>query len=95
MSYGKVEMDPVKVAGVMDWPIPGNRKEVQAFLGFTNFYRRFVKGFLHHARPLFELTKKDAKWSWGEQEQQAFDGLKKRFTSTPILRFTDDNLLTV
>ena len=92
VSHGKIEMDPVKVAGVMDWPTPANRKEVQAFLGFANFYRRFVEGFSHHACPLFELTKKDAKWSWGEQEQQAFDGLKKRFTSTPILRFADDNL---
>ena len=92
VSHGKIEMDPVKVAGVMDWPTPANRKEVQAFLGFANFYRRFVEGFSHHARPLFELTKKDAKWSWGEQEQQAFDGLKKRFTSMPILRFADDNL---
>jgi Reverse transcriptase (RNA-dependent DNA polymerase) len=77
VSQGKVEMDPVKVAGVMDWPVPKNRKEVQAFLGFAKFYRRFVKGFLHHARPLFKLMKKDSKWSWGECEQQAFDGLKQ------------------
>jgi transposase InsO family protein len=92
VSQGKVEMDPVKVAGVMDWPVPKNRKEVQAFLGFANFYRRFVEGFSHHARPLFELTKKDSKWSWGEHEQQAFDGLKQRFTSAPILLFANDDL---
>ena len=90
-SYGKVEMDPVKVSGVMDWPTITNRKEVQAFLGFTNFYRQFIEGFSHHARPLFELTKKNTKWSWGNCEQRAFDGLKQRFTSTPILRFTDDD----
>jgi RNase H-like domain found in reverse transcriptase len=92
VSQGKVEMDPVKVAGVMDWPVPKNRKEVQAFLGFANFYRRFVEGFSHHARPLFELTKKDSKWSPGECEQQAFDGLKQRFTSAPILLFANNDL---
>jgi Reverse transcriptase (RNA-dependent DNA polymerase) len=68
VSQGKVEMDPVKVAGVMDWPVPKNSKEVQVFLGFANFYRWFVEGFSHHARPLFELMKKDLKLSWGEHE---------------------------
>jgi Reverse transcriptase (RNA-dependent DNA polymerase) len=92
MSQGKVEMDPVKVAGVMDWPVPKNRKEVQVFLGFANFYRHFIEGFSHHARPLLELTKKDSKWSWGEREQQAFDGPKQRFTSAPILLFANDDL---
>jgi Reverse transcriptase (RNA-dependent DNA polymerase) len=49
VSQGKVEMDPVKVAGVMDWPVPKNRKEVQVFLGFANFYQRFIEGVSHHA----------------------------------------------
>jgi hypothetical protein len=49
VSDVKVEMDPVKVAGVMDWPVPKNQKEVQAFLGFAHFYQRFVEGFSHHA----------------------------------------------
>ena len=90
--YGKVEMDPVKVAGVMDWPTPANWKEVQAFLGFANSYHQFIKGFLHHACPLFELTKKEVKWSWGESKQQAFNRLKWQFTSTPILCFADNDL---
>jgi len=52
-------MDPVKVAGVAEWPVPRNKKEVQSFLGFTNFYRRFIADFSHHARPMFDLTMKD------------------------------------
>jgi hypothetical protein len=84
-------MDPVKVAGVAEWPTPTKKKEVQSFLGFANFYRRFIEGFSHHAKPLFELTKKDRKWTWGEGEQQAFDELKSRITSSPILRFADDS----
>jgi RNase H-like domain found in reverse transcriptase len=90
VSLGKVEMDPIKVAGIMDWPVPKNHKEIQAFLGFANFYQGFIEGFSHHAWSLFKLTKKDSKWSWGERKQQAFNGLKQ-FTSTPIL-FTNDDL---
>ena len=82
----------MKVAGVTDWPIPSNRKEVQSFLGFVNFYRRFIKGFSEHACPLFELTKKDVKWAWGTAEQKAFEGLKQHFALTPILQFADNNL---
>jgi len=59
ISQNSIKMDPVKVAGVTEWPTPSNRKEVQSFLGFTNFYRRFIQGFSHLAHPLFDLTWKD------------------------------------
>ncbi|GLB35706.1 putative retrotransposable element tf2 155 kda protein type 1-like [Lyophyllum shimeji] len=65
ISHGTASMDPVKVAGVAEWPVPKNKKEVQSFLGFTNFYRRFIRDFSHHARPLFDLTAKDVAWTWG------------------------------
>ena len=86
-------MDPVKVAGVTEWPVLTSRREVQSFLGFANFYRCFIESFLHYAKPLFELTKKDHKWSWGKDEQQAFDKIKCRITSSPILHFADDSRL--
>jgi hypothetical protein len=54
--HNKVEMDLVKVAGVADWPTPTNKKEVQSFVGFINFYHQFIPGFSHHARALFDLT---------------------------------------
>jgi RNase H-like domain found in reverse transcriptase/Reverse transcriptase (RNA-dependent DNA polymerase)/Integrase zinc binding domain/Chromo (CHRromatin Organisation MOdifier) domain len=91
ISEGQIQMDPVKVAGVRDWPAPTNKKEVQSFLGFTNFYRRFIQDFSFHARPLFDLTKKDVKWQWSAPQQQAFDELKQRITSSPILIFPDDD----
>jgi hypothetical protein len=84
-------MDPVKVAGVTDWPAPTNKKEVQSFLVFTNFYRRFIQDFSHHARPLFNLTKNDVKWMWSSAEQSAFDSLKKAITSAPILTSPDNS----
>jgi RNase H-like domain found in reverse transcriptase len=76
-------VDPVKVAGVTEWPT--------LFLGFANFYRCFIKGFSHHAKPLFKLTKKDQKWSWEEEQQQAFNEIKDQVMSSPILHFADDS----
>jgi hypothetical protein len=84
-------MDLVKVAGVIEWPTPTIKKEVQSFLGFVNFYRQFIEGFSQHAKPLFEFTKKDQKWSWADTEQWAFDEIKNCITSSPILRFADNS----
>ena len=56
ISEGKIKMDPVKVAGVVEWPTPQSKKKVQQFMGFTNFYQWFIKDYSHVARPLFDLT---------------------------------------
>ncbi|KAG5731288.1 hypothetical protein E4T56_gene8122 [Termitomyces sp. T112] len=71
------EMDPVKVAGVVEWPEPKNKKE----------------DFSHYAHLLYDLTGKDVTWSWGPLEQAALDALKCTMTSRPILLFPDDNSL--
>jgi hypothetical protein len=89
ISHNHVEMDPVKVAGVAEWPVPKSKKEVQSFLGFTNFYRRFIADFSCHARPLFDFTKKDTPFSWTAETQGAFDKLKEVVTSTPVLILPD------
>jgi hypothetical protein len=65
ISHNKVEMDPVKIAGVADWLTPSNKKEVQSFVGFVNFYRHFIPGFSHQACALFDLTMKDVRFNWG------------------------------
>ena len=84
-------MDPVKVAGVSKWPVLTNKKEVQSFLSFTNFYRRFIQDFSHHARPLFNLTKGDSVWKWDSDERDAFKKLKGKITSTPVLVLPDNS----
>jgi hypothetical protein len=76
ISENQVEMDPVKVAGVVEWLEPSNKQEVQSFLGFANFYCWFIRDFSHHARPLFNLTKNEQKWQWGSSEASAFRKLK-------------------
>jgi hypothetical protein len=76
ISHYSVEMDPVKVAGIADWPAPTDKKEVQSFLGFTNFYRRFIQDLSHYSRLLFDLMKDSVRWKWSEEEQLAFDLLK-------------------
>jgi hypothetical protein len=48
ISEGEIHMDPIKVAGVTEWPTPMMKREVQSFLGFANFYHRFIEGFSHH-----------------------------------------------
>ena len=83
-------MDPKKVSGVTEWPRPTKVKQVQAFLGFANFYRRFIKDFAKHAKPLTSLTKKDQPWVWGSEQINAFERLKEAFISAPILRIPDD-----
>src|SRR6201995_4756021 len=85
ISENTVEMDPTKVSGVRDWPIPTNVTEVQSFLGFANFYCRFIKDFAHIAVPLFSTTKKDVPFTWTKDCQKAFDSLKLAMTSAPVL----------
>jgi Reverse transcriptase (RNA-dependent DNA polymerase) len=90
ISHGQVEMDPLKIAGVAEWPTPSNKKEVQSFLGFTNFYRHFIQGFSDLARPMFDLMQKDSAWRWGEAEESAFTAIRNQVISAPILVFPDE-----
>ena len=77
---GQIKMDPGKVKGVTDWPVPKNRKELRGFLGFLNFYRRFIEGFASTARPLNALTSKKIPFEWTPTCQEAFDMLKAKIT---------------
>src|SRR5260370_58683 len=80
-------MDPIKVQRVTDWPQLTKVKDIQSFIGFVNFYQRFIQNFSEIAHPLHMLTWKLKDWLWGAAEQQAFDMLKNTITSTPMLAF--------
>jgi hypothetical protein len=92
ISHNKVEMDPVKIAGIADWLTPSNKKEVQSFISFINFYRRFIPGFSHHARALFDLTMKDVRFIWGMPQKDSFMKLKELITLAPVLVLPNDDL---
>jgi hypothetical protein len=70
---GQICMDPAKVAGTVAWEAPKTVKGVRSFLGFANYYRRFIQGYTSIARPLNDLTEKDTKWIWGDKEQAVPD----------------------
>src|SRR5271156_1526994 len=89
VEEGKLSMDPVKLNGIQDWPIPTTVKQVRSFLGFGNFYRRFIAHYSDLARPLNDLTKKNKKFDGTTECQIAFDLLKKKFTEEPVLLLPD------
>ena len=71
------------------WSTPTDWKALQRFLGFANFYRRFIRNYSSIAAPLTRLTSTKVKFSWGQEAEDAFQGLKGRFTSAPILVHPD------
>uniref|UniRef100_A0A3B3H730 Gypsy retrotransposon integrase-like protein 1 n=1 Tax=Oryzias latipes TaxID=8090 RepID=A0A3B3H730_ORYLA len=89
IAEGRVKMDPKKVQAVLEWPKPENRKQLQRFLGFANFYRRFIKNYSKIASPLHALTSSKQSFSWNQRAESAFKDLKNRFTSAPVLVVPD------
>ncbi|KAI2653996.1 Transposon Tf2-9 polyprotein [Labeo rohita] len=85
LSAEGVRVDPEKVKAVVDWPTPDSRKALQRFLGFANFYRRFVRNFSQLASPLTALTSPRTTFRWSDAAEAAFAKLKSRFVSAPIL----------
>ena len=78
-------MDSSKVDAVLSWNRPINATEVRSFLGLASYYRRFVKGFSKIAGPLTNLTTKEVKYEWKANHESAFQELKERLTSAPML----------
>ncbi len=89
LSPEVIRMDPVKVKAVADWSTPENRRVVQRFLGFTNFYRRLIRNFSQVALSLTDLTSTMTRLSWSSQAKTAFKSLKSRLISAPILTTPD------
>uniref|UniRef100_A0A803KBS3 Gypsy retrotransposon integrase-like protein 1 n=1 Tax=Xenopus tropicalis TaxID=8364 RepID=A0A803KBS3_XENTR len=85
ISSSGFRMDPVKLSAVLEWPPPAGLKAIQRFLGFANFYRRFIKGFSQIVAPITALTKKGVKDVWSSEAQAAFEKLKAAFCSAPVL----------
>ena len=85
-----IEVQPEKVETVQKWPTPRNLTELRSFVGLCSYYRRFISGFANLAAPLHALTRKNARFSWGSEQEEAFEKLKEKLTTAPILGMPRD-----
>ena len=90
VSKEGIKVDPLKIKAVAEWPRPTNVTEVRIFLGLAGYYRRFLKDFSKIASPLINLLKKTSKFKWSNKCEQAFQELKRRLTTTPILTMPEE-----
>eukprot|EP00066_Takifugu_rubripes_P011978 XP_011601244.1 PREDICTED: uncharacterized protein LOC105416325 [Takifugu rubripes] len=89
VARGQLSPDPAKVRAVMEWPTPSSRRQLQQFLGFANFYRRFIRDYSKVAAPLTRLTSTLLSFRWTPEAETAFNRLKGLFSSSPILTHPD------
>ncbi|GJT15164.1 putative reverse transcriptase domain-containing protein [Tanacetum coccineum] len=80
-----IHVDPTKIETVKNWASPTTPSEIRQFLGLAGYYRRFIEGFSKIAKPMTELTQKDRKFDWGEEQETAFQLLKQKLCAAPIL----------
>ncbi|GKB52482.1 putative reverse transcriptase domain-containing protein [Tanacetum coccineum] len=80
-----IHVDLAKIDSIKYWASPKTPTEIHQFLGLAGYYRRFIKGFSKIARPMTKLTQKSMKFDWGEKAEMAFQLLKQRLCSAPIL----------
>jgi hypothetical protein len=91
ISHRKIMMDPKKIKAIQERLAPKNVKQLQQFLGLTNYYRRFIKDYARLAQPMFALLSKNTKFIWSEECNNAFNKLKEALVSYPVLRHPDIN----
>ncbi|GJU08630.1 putative reverse transcriptase domain-containing protein [Tanacetum coccineum] len=84
-----IYMDPAKIESIKDWASPKSPMEIRQFLGLAGYYRRFIEGFSKIAKPMTKLTQKKVKFDWGDKEEAAFQLLKQKLCSAPILALPD------
>nr|GEV04038.1 putative reverse transcriptase domain-containing protein [Tanacetum cinerariifolium] len=80
-----IQVDPTKIESVKDWASPKSPMKIRQFLGLAGYYRRFIKGFSKIAKPMTKLTQKKVKFEWGDKQEAAFQLLKQKLCSAPIL----------
>ncbi|GKC16051.1 putative reverse transcriptase domain-containing protein [Tanacetum coccineum] len=84
-QFRGIHVDPAKIESIKDWESPKTPTEIRQFLGLAGYYRRFIKGFSKIAKSMTKLTQKGIKFDWGEKEENAFQLIKQKLCSAPIL----------
>nr|GEV71969.1 putative reverse transcriptase domain-containing protein [Tanacetum cinerariifolium] len=84
-SFQGIHVDPAKIESVKDWASSKSPTEIRQFLGLARYYRRFIEGFSKIAKPMTKLTQKKVKFEWGDKQEAAFQLLKQKLCSAPIL----------
>ncbi|GJU51704.1 putative reverse transcriptase domain-containing protein [Tanacetum coccineum] len=87
----RLHVDPAKIEAVKNWASPTTPTEIRQFLGLAGYYRRFIEGFSKIAKSLTELTQKNKKYIWGEDQESAFQLLKQKLCEAPILALPEGN----
>ncbi|XP_021754616.1 uncharacterized protein LOC110719943 [Chenopodium quinoa] len=91
ISKEGVSLDAAKVQAVQEWPTPRNVLEVRSSLGLAGYYRRFIKDYSKIARPMTNLMKKECKFIWSPECEEAFQTLKEKLTTAPVLALPDES----
>ncbi|GJT68207.1 putative reverse transcriptase domain-containing protein [Tanacetum coccineum] len=84
-EFEGIHVDPAKIESIKDWTSPKSPTEIRQFLGLAGYYRRFIEGFSKIAKPMTKLTQKKVKFKWGDKQEAAFQLLKQKLCSAPIL----------
>nr|GFC21379.1 putative reverse transcriptase domain-containing protein [Tanacetum cinerariifolium] len=84
-KFRGIHVDPAKIESIKDWASPKTPTEIRQFLGLAGYYRRFIEGFSKIAKSMTKLTQKGIKFNWGEKEENAFQLIKQKLCSAPIL----------
>ena len=89
ISEQGIQTDPEKIEIVKHWPVPVSKTQVRSFIGLSSYYRKFIANYAQIAQPLHKLTEANVPFKWSDECQSAFDVLKSRLTSAPILTHPD------
>ncbi|KAJ9512165.1 hypothetical protein QJQ45_012680 [Haematococcus lacustris] len=89
ISAAGIHPDPAKISAMVQWPVPRNLNDLRSFLGSANYYRRLIHHHAHLILPLTNLLKAETPWSWGPEQQEAFERVKAALASNPVVRPPD------
>jgi len=92
ISKNGIAVDKRKTEAIQTWPTPSNISEIRSFLGLASYYRKFVPNFSTIATPLTQLLHKDRKFCWTQNEEKAFNELKSKLSSAPVLLLPDPSI---